>query len=280
MTDSGDYFEADVDRFDDIFHKYGDDIDEDEDKIIDFDNLQQRIIQEEDEYNDNDNTEDIIPVGEVLDNDSTVILVELTVKEDDLSQKLSQLSASTEAKITTHQEQSNESKSRKRPVLTPTTPTTISQTGRTTKKLKTSDDKEQSNCTLPRYLSPTNETFEKNMTILLRNVPHSSITIEHLRHIAHLLHKIEVTELDKSLWTTFLLSGTGKIKTQEPSKSSNQKMTATTSGEFNLTLKVLFWPEQVKSKMKADGYTTATDSNADDHNACLKYVEEVLKNYD
>ncbi|CAF2835473.1 unnamed protein product, partial [Rotaria sp. Silwood2] len=145
MTDSGDYFEADVDRFDDIFHKYGDDIDEDEDKIIDFDNLQQRIIQEEDEYNDNDNTEDIIPVGEVLDNDSTVILVELTVKEDDLSQKLSQLSASTEAKITTHQEQSNESKSRKRPVLTPTTPTTISQTGRTTKKLKTSDDKEQSN---------------------------------------------------------------------------------------------------------------------------------------
>ncbi|CAF2972146.1 unnamed protein product [Rotaria sp. Silwood2] len=280
MTDSSDYFEADVDRFDDIFHKYGDDIDEDEDKNIDFDNLQQRIIQEEGDYNDNDDAEDIIPVGEILGNDSTVILVDLTAEEDDLSQKLSQLSASTEAKITTHQEQSNESKSRKRPVLTPTTPTTISQAVRTTKKLKTSDDKEQSNCTLPQYLSPANEAFEKNMNTLLRNVPHSSITIEHLRYIAHLMHKIEVAELDKSLWTAFLLSGTGKMRTQESSKSSNQKMTATTSSEFNLTSKVLFWPEQVKSKMKADGYTTATDSNADDHNACLKYVEEVLKNYD
>ncbi|CAF5071527.1 unnamed protein product [Rotaria sp. Silwood1] len=56
---------------------------------------------------------------------------------------------------------------------------------------------------------------------------------------------------------------------QESSKSSKQITTATTSSEFNLTSKVFFWPEQVKSKMKSD-----------DHNACLKYVEEVLKKYD
>ncbi|CAF3844761.1 unnamed protein product [Rotaria sp. Silwood1] len=257
---------TDVDRFDDIFHKYGDDMDEDEDKNIDFDNLQQRIIEEEDEYNNNDGIEDIIPVGEVLDNASTVIVVDLTAEEDALSQKLSQLSASNEAKITTHQEQSNESKSRKRPVLTPTT---TSQAVQTIKKLKTSDDKEQSNCTLPRYLSSANEDFEKNMANVLRNIPHSSITMEDLRHIAHLIHNIEVAEHDKSLWTAFLLSGTGKMTKQESSKSSKQITTATTSSEFNLTSKVFFWPEQVKSKMKSD-----------DHNACLKYVEEVLKKYD
>ncbi|CAF3713728.1 unnamed protein product [Rotaria sp. Silwood1] len=280
MTHSGDYFEADVDRFDDIFHKYGDDMDEDEDKNIDFDNLQQRIIEEEDEYNNNDGIEDIIPVGEVLDNASTVIVVDLTGEEDTLSQKLSQLPACSEVKVMTHQEQSNESKSKKRPVLTPTTPTTTSQVVQTTKKLKTSDDKEQSNCTLPQYLSPANEDFEKKMTTVLRNIPHSSISMEDLRHIAHLIHNIEVAEHDKSLWTAFLLFGTGKMTKQASSKSSKVITTATTSNEFNITSKVLFWSEQVKSKMKADGDTVATDSNADDHNACLKYVEDVLKKYD
>ncbi|CAF5188488.1 unnamed protein product, partial [Rotaria sp. Silwood1] len=118
------------------------------------------------------------------------------------------------------------------------------------------------------------------MTTVLRNIPHSSISMEDLRHIAHLIHNIEVAEHDKSLWTAFLLFGTGKMTKQASSKSSKVITTATTSNEFNITSKVLFWSEQVKSKMKADGDTVATDSNADDHNACLKYVEDVLKKYD
>ncbi|CAF4195731.1 unnamed protein product, partial [Rotaria sordida] len=116
--------ERDIDRFNDVFHEYGDDIDEDEDKNIDFDNLQRTIIEEEDEYNEDDDTESVVPIEELLDHGSNVILLDPTVEEDELSQKLSQLSASSEVKRTTHQEQTKKSKSRKRPALTPTTPTT------------------------------------------------------------------------------------------------------------------------------------------------------------
>ncbi|CAF4216961.1 unnamed protein product, partial [Rotaria sordida] len=285
MTDSDEDIERDIDRFNDVFHEYCDDIDEDEDKNIDFDNLQRTIIEEEDEYNENDDTESIIPIEELLDHDSSAILLGRTVEEDELFQKLSQLSASSEVKRTTHQEQTKESKTRKRPALTPATPTTTTITTtshvvQTTKKLKTSDDKEQSNYTLPRYLSSANKAFEERMASVLQNVPYSSITIEHLRHIAYLIHQIEFVELNKSLWTVYLLSGTGKMRNKESPRISRAINTATTSSEFDVTSKVLLWLNEVKSKMKNDGYKTTTDSNADDYNACLKYIEEVLEKYD
>ncbi|CAF1336883.1 unnamed protein product [Rotaria sordida] len=284
MTDSGEDVERDIDRFNDVFHEYGDDIDEDEDKNIDFDNLQRTIIEEEDEYNEDDDNESVIPIEELLDHGSNVILLDPTVEEDELSQKLSQLSASSEVKRATHQEQTKESKTRKRPALTPTTPTTTITTTlhvvQTTKKFKTSDDKEQSNYTLPRYLSSANKTFEERMASILQNVPYSSITIEHLRHIAYLINKIECVELDKSLWTEYLLSGTGKLRNEELPRIPRAITTATTSSEFDSTSKVLLWPNEVKTKMKADGIKTTTDSNADDYNACLKYVKEVLEKYE
>ncbi|CAF4295925.1 unnamed protein product, partial [Rotaria sordida] len=182
MTDSGEDFERDIDRFNDVFHEYSDDIDEDEDKNIDFDNLQRTIIEEEDEYNEDDDNESIIPIEELLDHGSNVILLDPPVEEDELSQKLSQLSASSEVKRTTYQEQTMKSKSRKRPALTPTTPTTTTTTTtamitttshvvQPTQKFKTSDDKEQSNYILPRYLSSANKTFEERMASTLQNVP-------------------------------------------------------------------------------------------------------------
>ncbi|CAF4210709.1 unnamed protein product, partial [Rotaria sordida] len=284
MTDSGEDVERDIDRFNDVFHEYGDDIDEDEDKNIDFDNLQRTIIEEEDEYNEDDDNESVIPIEELLDHGSNVILLDPTVEEDELSQKLSQLSASSEVKRATHQEQTKESKTRKRPALTLTTPTTTitttSHVVQTTKNFKTSDDKEQSNYTLPRYLSSANKTFEERMASILQNVPYSSITIEHLRHIAYLINKIECVELDKSLWTEYLLSGTGKLGNEELPRIPRAITTATTSSEFDSTSKVLLWPNEVKTKMKGDGIKTTTDSNADDYNACLKYVEEALEKYE
>ncbi|CAF1380437.1 unnamed protein product [Rotaria sordida] len=125
ITDSGEDVEQDIDRCDDIFHEYGDDIDEDEDKNIEFDNLQRTIIEKKDESNENDHTKSIIPNDELHDNDSSGIFLDFTVDKDELCQKPSQLAASSKVKRTTHQQQSNEPKSRNRATLTPTTPTKV-----------------------------------------------------------------------------------------------------------------------------------------------------------
>ncbi|CAF4213461.1 unnamed protein product, partial [Rotaria sp. Silwood2] len=87
MADPHQNFEKDIDRFDDIFHQYGDDMDEDKDINVDFDNLY--TIFGKDNNNDDENKLEI----ELL-NDTKNILVDPTVEEEEhLSQKLSQLSA-------------------------------------------------------------------------------------------------------------------------------------------------------------------------------------------
>ncbi|CAF1259734.1 unnamed protein product, partial [Rotaria sordida] len=95
ITDSGEDVEQDIDRCDDIFHEYGDDIDEDEDKNIEFDNLQRTIIEKKDESNENDHTKSIIPNDKLHDNDSSGIFLDFTVDKDELCQKPSQLAASS-----------------------------------------------------------------------------------------------------------------------------------------------------------------------------------------
>ncbi|CAF4190681.1 unnamed protein product, partial [Rotaria sordida] len=56
MTNSGEDIEQDIDRCDDIVHEYGDDIDEDKDKNIEFHNTQRTIIEQKDQPNENDDT--------------------------------------------------------------------------------------------------------------------------------------------------------------------------------------------------------------------------------
>ncbi|CAF4812024.1 unnamed protein product, partial [Rotaria sp. Silwood2] len=150
--------ERDIDRFNDIFHQYGDDMDEERDPNVDFDNLYMNIGKDNDN---NDNNTDVFEIQQL--NDDKNILVDLTaevVEEEHLSQKLSQLSATD-----IEQEDSDKFKPstiKKRPALTPTTTT-----GNITKKMK-SNEEEQSNRMMPRYLSSNNKVFEQVISPVLQ----------------------------------------------------------------------------------------------------------------
>ncbi|CAF3376490.1 unnamed protein product [Rotaria sp. Silwood2] len=245
MADPHQNFEKDIDRFDDIFHQYGDDMDEDKDINVDFDNLY--TIFGKDNNNDDENKLEI----ELL-NDTKNILVDPTVEEEEhLSQKLSQLSA-----IDKEQEDIDKSKRstiKKRPTLTPSTTT-----DNISKKMKQNEE-EQLNSIVPRYLSSNNQAFEQMINPVLQKT-RSSISIEYLREIALLIHQLECIDLDRLLWTTYLRSGTGTLKPQ-----------ATTT--------LFLWPAEVKTKMITRGRTTVSDPNEIDYDSCLDYVQRVLRKF-
>ncbi|CAF1435042.1 unnamed protein product, partial [Rotaria sordida] len=121
MADPHRNFEKDINQFDDILHRYGDDMDEDKDPNVDFDNLYMNIGKD----NENDDDEEIVEIVQFNDNKS--VLIDLTTAaeeaegEEHLSQKLSQLSATDK-----EQEDSDKFKRstvKKRPALTPSTTT-------------------------------------------------------------------------------------------------------------------------------------------------------------
>ncbi|CAF4589393.1 unnamed protein product, partial [Rotaria sp. Silwood2] len=250
MADPHRNIERDIDRFDDIFHQYGDDMDEEEDSNVDFDNLSMNIGKDND--NDDDNT-DVFEIEKL--NDEKNILVDLTAEvveeEEHLSQKLSQLSATDK-----EQEDSDKFKPstiKKRPALTTST-TTVN----IPKKMKL-DEEEQSSSQIPRYLSSNNKAFEQMINPVLQKT-RRSINIEYLREIALLIHQLECIDLDRLLWTTYLRSGTGTLKPQE-------------------TTTLSLWPKEVKTKMIARGRTTVSDPNEIDHDSCLDYVQRVLQKF-
>ncbi|CAF4216235.1 unnamed protein product, partial [Rotaria sordida] len=79
--------------------------------------------------------------------------------------------------------------------------------------------------------------------------------------IAILIHQLECIDLDRLLWTTYLRSGTGRLKPE-----------ATTST-------LLLWPLEVKQKMIDRGQTTASDPNEIDHaSSQLKERKKRLNN--
>ncbi|CAF4361878.1 unnamed protein product, partial [Rotaria sordida] len=131
--------------------------------------------------------------------------IESMFREENLSQKLSQLSATDK-----EQEDSDKSKPstvKKRTTLTPsTTADNIS------KKMK-SDKEESTSNLIPRYLSSNNKAFEQMINPILEKTT-TSINIEYLREIAILIHQLECIDLDRLLWTTYLHSGTGTLKPQ------------------------------------------------------------------
>ncbi|CAF4049901.1 unnamed protein product [Rotaria sordida] len=181
MTDPDRNIERDIDRFDDIFHRFDDDIDEEEDTNIDFDNLYMNIGK--------DNNNDVIEIEQL--NDDKNNLIDSVFKEENLSQKLSQLSATDK-----EQEDSDKSKSstvKKRPTLTPSTTT-----DNISKKMKPDNEESTSN-QIPRYLSSHNKAFEQMINPILEKTTTTSINIEYLREIAILIHQLECIDLDRLL---------------------------------------------------------------------------------
>ena len=122
---------------------------------------------------------------------------------------------------------------------------------------------EESTGPLPNYLSSASKIFDQRMTPLLqKSAP--SINIEYLRPVAHLMHKLIDVELDISLWTAYLQSGTGEWKD------------VTTSTHRPL----LLWPHDVKTTMINKGHLPASvDPKTINHEECLAFVYQTVRQY-
>jgi hypothetical protein len=144
---------------------------------------------------------------------------------------------------------------KKRQLSTPSTPEIVS------KKFRTLDSSENVEEQLPEYLQETNESFNK---IMLDNVINSTttITIEDLRQLAILKHKIAVVSMDKERWTVYLKSGTGQWETAESRKT-------------NVDRRV--WPECVKTIMLSGLWVTTNGDEAYKQNLCEEIVSERLR---
>lgn len=160
------------------------------------------------------------------------LLVDLPTEEQQLSQELSQLSTTTTDK--------------KRPALTTTTINA--------KKMKIDQ--------LPNYLSNNNGAFDRAMATLFDKA--TPINMEQLRMIAYLKNKLAEIELNTSLWTTYLRSGTGKMK--EPGEEQE-----TTRRPLRV------WPEEMRATMLRSKSTTTNTENDVNDETCLNYVYKILR---
>ncbi|CAF1500204.1 unnamed protein product [Adineta steineri] len=256
--------EKEINRFHDIHHAYNyDDLDEDDDDNIDFDDLYTDFYQ-----NENKNE---IPVEPINDNESNSIDV-AAVEEQRLSQKLSQLSASNQNKqLNEHKEQEEEEEQNDLNQSSSTvSKKRSSSTSTTIKKMKLTLVDVSDN-DMPRYLSKTKGTFDTQINNLLysKAASNSHIDIEQLRQIAVLLHKIGLHQLYISLWETYLRSGTGTLK-----DSVEQTEQSSSSSSLNL----LLWPQEVKTSMIEHRYTTL-EINQIDHDTCLNYVQYKIQQF-
>ena len=217
-----------------------------------------------------------------VDREDEQLMIDLSVEEQRLSQQLNQLSTSVvtnDPKTACPQQLSTTTTTtttlgQKRPSLTPTTPTTT-MTSTVTKKLKTgseAEEKEEKETKfqdkMPKYLSATNTLFEHKIHALVEqqttSSSSSSLHIEQLRQIAFYLHQLAEIELNLSLWTTYLHSGTGQMTS---SSSSSSHSSSHPRDSRTLTL----WPEEVKTSMINHQYTKFNSKESDDE-TYLRYV--------
>ncbi|CAF1526122.1 unnamed protein product, partial [Adineta ricciae] len=205
MSDPKKKIEGEIDRFDDVFHGHGDDINVKEDENIDYDQFFSDFHKNDDTNMENIDYEQFFTefysneeakmvtsdyeefFTEFYSNEEnrkkeTIPTQDLTTEEQHLSQKLSQLSAADE-----QQNQRNESTTatteKKRPPLTPSTPIAPA------KKLKgdiieqTCASSGSSGDVMPEYLSESNQTFATIIDPVLQTSA-SAIHIGDLQQIA------------------------------------------------------------------------------------------------
>ena len=229
-------------RFIDIFHDFGDDEDEKEDEYVDFDRPNMYQDNEDDSGNMNRIGED----------------------QQQLSQKLSQLSTEGTEQQGQQLTQATTTKKRLLPLQSPLTPTAAAATIITSKKIRMGNmeaDQRELNIKMPKYLSANHQSFDRMIRPILIETG-NVICMEELRQIALLQHKLALVDLKMKLWTTYLCSGTGR--------SIDQGQQTTVSRYATLTV----WPEAVKLTMvEKEG----TDPNGITDDNCLNYVQKVLR---
>ncbi|CAF1559859.1 unnamed protein product, partial [Adineta ricciae] len=131
---------------------------------------------------------------------------------------------------------------------------------------------------MPEYLSESNQTFATIIDPVLQTSA-SAIHIGDLQQIALLYHKLQLIELNISLWTTYLRSGTGKLHDNEQQPLLPLQATAT-AGVTTTSVgpHILTWPQELKTIMLADP-TMKFHANEIDHDQSLNYVMKMLRSF-
>jgi hypothetical protein len=111
---------------------------------------------------------------------------------------------------------------------------------------------------IPDYLSVTNKSFEQTILPILRNTG-NPIDIDQLRQQAILLHKCSMLNLHKSLWNTYLRSGTGQLKGHNQDNNP------------------LIWPTHVESMMIAKGLPIMMNENTINHDVYIDFVNKHIR---
>ncbi|CAF3284305.1 unnamed protein product, partial [Rotaria sp. Silwood2] len=114
---------------------------------------------------------------------------------------------------------------------------------------------------IPTYLLPTNQQFEQMVQNLTHTTMTCSINIDELRHVAILIHHSMTSVLKRTLWTTFLKSGTGLLKTKQQQQESNG---------------LKMWPSLLKSMIKSCSHINHTENDVTDE-ICLNIVQTQLR---
>jgi hypothetical protein len=169
---------------------------------------------------------------------------------------LSQLSTKEEYNDDVDEEAGSLSINQKRQLSTPSTPDIGS------KKIRLEDDEneKQKKDEIPEYLKSTNKIFDQILTDHIIS-GFITITMEDLRQLAILKHKIADMNLRKKLWTIYLKSGTGQWETQESGKTTVDRR---------------IWPAQVKKMISSPSSNNTIDiSEESDDDEQKKYETRV-----
>ncbi|CAF3317900.1 unnamed protein product [Rotaria sp. Silwood2] len=118
---------------------------------------------------------------------------------------------------------------------------------------------------IPTYLLPTNQQFEQMIQNVTHNTMTCSINIDELRHVAILIHHSMTSDLKRTLWTTFLKSGTGLLKTKQQQQQQQQESNGPK-----------MWPSLLKSMIKSCSHIDHTEKDVTDE-ICLNIVQTQLR---
>jgi hypothetical protein len=186
---------------------------------------------------------------------------------------LSQLSTKDENNDREDNEDYSTSCNQKRQLSTPSTPDVISKKHRVVATTTTAavvvvdedddnDNDENQKDDIPDYLKATNKIFDK--MIIEHNIHKNltTITIEDLRRLAILKHKIVLSSFRKKLWLVYLKLGTGQWETQKSRKTSVDRR---------------IWPTEVKKLMLSKkSNAISINEGRDVHTICEILVHEYL----
>ncbi|CAF3650426.1 unnamed protein product, partial [Adineta steineri] len=199
-----------------------------------------------------DHEEMIIEQDDITTNDHQI------VQQQILSQKLSQVSSNNDTDDVPIENTVNDRI--KRSISTSSTLDIVSKKFRSLEEDDEDDDGDEKE-KLPTYLQSTSTFLNKFMTDDIINRISTTITIEDLRQLAILKHKISMISIRQQLWTIYLKSGMGQWKTDESHRIDVDRR---------------LWPDEVRTIMLLK---LNNNNNQDEQKLCEEIVHKYLERF-